>query len=86
MAPLRSVPGTEEAVSSAEDFGVRCQLCDELFRPDFYDRCHQCGYEFGDGLPSDSIEPDEVTARALIVTAALLGVFLLTVIYFGWIL
>ena len=86
MAPLRSVPGTGEASVAAETFQVRCHLCDELFRPCFYDHCHHCGHGFDDGIPSDAIESDEVTIRALIVTVALLGLFILTVIYFRWLL
>lgn len=86
MAPLRAVPGTDKTSIPSPTFQVRCDLCDELFRPNFYDHCHHCGHGFPDGIPSEAIEPDEVTVRALIVTASLLGLFLLTVLYFRWIL
>jgi hypothetical protein len=64
---------------------LMCPVCEEAFSPVFYRWCQQCGHDFGDGLLVQTPEPDELTDRALIVLAAMVGLFIALITYF-WLL
>ena len=65
---------------------LMCPVCEEAFTPVFYRWCQQCGHDFGDGLLVQTPEPDELTDRALIVLAGMIGLFIALITYFWWII
>jgi len=49
-----------------------CQSCDDHFRPEMFRLCHQCGYDYGDGLRVDGDESaGETNVRLWLVVGAL---------------
>lgn len=66
-----------------------CPTCDDHFRPQFYRRCHGCGYDYGEGIGSGGEphgEPEGVTARTWLIVWILLAVAAGVIGYFGWLL
>lgn len=49
--PLGHMPA--EIVEHIQDeFLLLCDVCDEAFSPEYYDRCIKCDHEFGSGIPT----------------------------------
>jgi hypothetical protein len=65
---------------------LRCTICDEIFAPQFYRRCHACGHDFPDGISSQVLTQDEVNARAVATVAVLVAAFIIAVGYFWFLL
>ncbi len=63
-----------------------CSVCDEAFLPEFYRRCEQCSFDFGDGIEVEKEEREEISNRAVGVAAALCGLALLVLGYFWLVL
>jgi hypothetical protein len=60
-----------------------CEACDDHFRPEFFRVCHQCGYDYGDGVSVTGEETAEIhSLRTWIVLACLAAVGLVTWAYF----
>lgn len=70
-----------------EDLLVVCPTCDEPFRPEFYRNCHRCQYDFGDGIPAPTAQPQAAEREPLKVWLTLAGICLglaSVVGYFVW--
>ena len=53
---------------------LMCETCNEAFPPRCYRTCHQCGFDFGDGLELQEVPEDvhdEVNSRAILVVVGL---------------
>jgi hypothetical protein len=77
LADVQESAGAERAL-------LVCEACDDHFVPQWYRLCHQCGYDYGEGLELDSPRQAVSGARQWIVLAALIGGALLFGIYFAW--
>ena len=60
-----------------------CESCDDHFRPEFFRICHQCGYDYGDGVSVGDAQAAEITSvRTWIVLGCLAGFALVMWAYF----
>lgn len=69
---LRSMEGT----AGESEFRplVECSMCEERFRPKFYQRCAACGHDFGEGAdPRWESEPSTVKWYAVLLVVAIVG-------------
>lgn len=77
--------------ASSPPLAVICTTCDEPWAAEFYRRCEWCGHDFGHGLAAareaySTDEPIEMPGgRVLAVLAGLVGLMVLTLIYFAMI-
>ena len=92
-APAPLIPTTDPIAASLETAPetqilplLHCPLCDEVFRPHFYERCHACGHDFREGIHLANLPFDGLASRvvfaAMIVLTAVTTLFL----YFWWLL
>ncbi|MEX2172906.1 MAG: DUF2007 domain-containing protein [Pirellulaceae bacterium] len=77
--PICGTAGTEFPLADLEETpeGPRvlliCATCDDHFRPEFFRLCHQCGYDYGDGIAvTGPHSPSDYGTRGWIVLAGLL--------------
>ena len=84
LEPPATLESQETLPPIPQDLLLMCPACDEAFSPAFYRHCQQCGYDFGQGLVLDATEGDDLTGRALIVLAGLVGLAVAIMAYFWW--
>jgi predicted RNA-binding Zn-ribbon protein involved in translation (DUF1610 family) len=67
-----------------------CRTCDDHFRPQFYRRCHTCGYDYGNGIRSGEETPltpeERITPRVWLVLAGMVAAGAVVAGYFAWLL
>ena len=89
-APLEPIPGTPVADTTTVDETVvlLCATCDEPFWPEFYRRCHVCGFDFVEGIESPAVAtlPEPLGDRVGIVLGLLIFVCTALMLYFAWVL
>ncbi len=70
----------------SEEVLLKCDDCDDLFRPQWYRCCAACGYDFGGGLAVGCDGTDETAPREklVIVALAIATAAIALVIYFFW--
>lgn len=63
-----------------------CAQCDEVFAPEFYRRCPQCGHDYGEGIEVARPQTIDWSPRVVLVIALMaLGGFAL-LLYFWYLL
>jgi hypothetical protein len=79
-------PAPEKSDDDPSAVMLMCPLCEEAFRPEFYRFCQRCGHDFGVGVLVETGESDELTDRALLVLAAVVGLLAALMAYFWFII
>jgi hypothetical protein len=87
--PVCGCSGTDFPLAAIEQSGGQllvlliCASCDDHFRPEMFRRCHQCGYDYGNGISIDEPGvPADSSSRTWIIAAALLAGALVLAAYF----
>lgn len=91
--PICGVNGTQFELADIQETesGPRplfmCDACDDHFLPEFFRRCHHCGYDYGDGYEVESAaQPSDSSPRLWLLVAALLVATALVIGYFALVL
>ena len=60
-----------------------CDACDDHFRPEMFRLCHQCGYDYGDGISVDGPHtPVDYSPRMWVVVGGMAAVGVAIAAYF----
>jgi hypothetical protein len=63
-----------------------CTGCQDVFAPEFYRVCPQCGHDFGEGLVArDAEDPREFSGRVLWTVFGMLVVVAIALAYFAYV-
>jgi len=76
-----SIPAEPDVIAPV---WLMCPHCDEAFEPRFYRLCAWCGHDAGSGIVMEVVQHEPRNKR---VTAVVLGLLLLTLLffaYYGW--
>jgi hypothetical protein len=77
--------GTSFPLADISDNGVllMCEACDDHFRPEMFRLCHQCGYDYGDGISVDGPHtPVDYSPRMWVVVGGMAAVGAAIAAYF----
>ena len=78
--PLGHMP-TEIVERVPNEFLLLCDVCDEAFSPEYYDRCIKCDHEFGSGIPTPRKPPRKINWQKLfglgMIATFAIGLYLL---------
>jgi hypothetical protein len=67
------------------DVLLLCGVCEEAFRPGFYDRCAACGHDFGGGVRIRREDDDLLSDRVVWASIALTAFVFALAVYF-WVI
>lgn len=90
--PVCGVSRTDFALADSQQFGtgqpvlLKCEDCDDVFRPEWYRLCAACGHDFGNGIKvveaGANSEGNFESLSAIVI--ALLAAALALAAYFAW--
>jgi hypothetical protein len=65
----------------AAEILLHCPQCDEVFHPQFYRRCAECGLDQGRGIQPPIWEPEPLPFRVTVTIFGLVGIALASMLY-----